>query len=229
MTGRVAAVLSAAGRGERFGAAEPKALVEIRGVPMLVHALRGLASVSEISIIVVVAPPDRLDTVRSMIRHAGFTGLQVVPGGETRTASVRAGVAVLPSETDVILVHDAARPFTPTPVIESVIGAIRSGADAVVPGIPVIDTVKVVDEEGVVIETPARGRLRAIQTPQGFRATMLRAALDEPEDGATDDAQMVERLGGVVRVVPGHPDALKITTPEDLLRAEALAESADVR
>lgn len=214
-------VISAAGRGERLGANEPKALLTVGGVTMLTHAVRGIAQDPRISAIVVAAPADCLDQARMAVAAAGVRAT-VVAGGDTRTESVRRGVGALPPDLDAVLVHDAARPLTPASVIDSVIGAINSGAEAVVPGIPVADTIKQIGVGGLVVATPDRSTLRAIQTPQGFRADVLLEALRLSGADATDDAGLVERLGVAVQVVPGHTDALKITTPDDLALAETI-------
>lgn len=213
-------VVTAAGRGERFGADIPKALVAIGGVPMVTHAVTLMRSEPRISAIVVAAPAPDVDTVRTLL--ASLSGVVVVPGGDTRTESVRGAVAALPDDVPGILVHDAARPFVPSGVVAAVIDAVVTGADGAVPGLPVVDTVKEVDADDIVVATPPRSRLRAIQTPQAFRADLLRRALATPGAAATDDAQLVELAGGAVRVVPGHRDAFKITNPDDLARAETI-------
>ena len=219
MTG-YACVVTAAGRGERLGAEMPKALVPIGGRAMLIHAVALMRARPRISGIVVAAPVGETENVRALF--ADFADVTVVTGGESRTDSVRAAVAVVPDDVAGILVHDAARPFVPAHVVDTVIDAIENGADGAVPGIPVIDTIKEVGPDDVIVATPRRASLRAVQTPQGFRADVLRAALALPDADATDDAQLVERVGGKVRVVPGHPDAFKVTTPDDVARAEAL-------
>ncbi len=124
-------------------------------------------------------------------------------------------------DTSIVLVHDAARAFTPPEVIAAVVAAVRDGHDAVIPVLPVADTIKQVDEVGVVVSTPDRAVLRVVQTPQGFRAETLKAAYCSGI-AATDDAGLVEKNGGTVHTVPGHPHAMKITTPFDLAVAEAL-------
>ena len=148
----------------------------------------------------------------------------VVAGGESRAASVGRGLAVVPEEAEVVLVHDAARPLTTPAVFEAVLEAlIEDGVDGVVPGVPVHDTIKQVDTAQTVTATLDRTTLVAVQTPQGFRADALRRAhAAGGTDGATDDAVLVEAAGGRVRVVPGDPGNLKITTPEDLAVAERL-------
>jgi 2-C-methyl-D-erythritol 4-phosphate cytidylyltransferase len=149
----------------------------------------------------------------------------VVAGGTTRSESVRAGVAAVPGDAEVIVVHDAARPAAGRSLFEAVVAAVRDGADAAVPGVPVVDTIKRVDGEAVV-ETLDRSVLVAVQTPQAFRASVLRGLDGE----ATDDAALVEAAGGRVVVVPGDPANLKITSPADLERvASGLGGWAETR
>jgi 2-C-methyl-D-erythritol 4-phosphate cytidylyltransferase len=150
---------------------------------------------------------------------------QVVAGGATRQESVAAALAVVPAEFEIILVHDAARALTPPSLIEAVAAAVRDGHDAVIPALPVVDTIKQVDAQGRVAATVERAQLRAIQTPQGFRRGLLFKAHAAAVDSHTDDAGMVEQLGAPVHTVPGHPHAFKITTPLDLVIAQALLEA----
>jgi len=147
-----------------------------------------------------------------------------VPGGSSRSASVRAGLDAVASSAAVVVVHDAARPLAPPALFEAVIGAVRAGADAAVPGLAIPDTVKRVDNDHVV-ETVARDGLRAVQTPQAFRTDVLRAAHTTGGE-ATDDAALVEAAGGRVVIVPGDPRNLKVTTPADLALAAALLTAA---
>ncbi|MEU0127539.1 2-C-methyl-D-erythritol 4-phosphate cytidylyltransferase [Streptomyces sp. NPDC006289] len=231
---RTAAVIPAAGRGVRLGPGTPKALRALGGTPMLIHAVRAMAASRAVTLVVVVAPPDGAPEVRNLIDgHAlpEHTDYVVVPGGATRQESVRLGIAVLPEDVSVVLVHDAARPLVPVDTVDAVIEAVRDGAPAVVPALPLADTVKEVEPAagpGVpepVLSTPVRSRLRAVQTPQGFdRDTLVRAhgSVAVDGDGATDDAGMVERLGEPVVVVPGHEEAFKVTRPLDLVLAEAV-------
>ncbi|MFB9906156.1 2-C-methyl-D-erythritol 4-phosphate cytidylyltransferase [Allokutzneria oryzae] len=223
----VVALVPAAGRGERLGAAVPKALVELNGESLLAHAVRGLWASGCVQHVVVAAPPTRIDVVTAALGSLG-AAVTVVPGGSERTESVwlalRAAVAAVP-DTEVVLVHDAARAFTPPEMIRSVVDAVRGGAPAVVPVLPLADTVKQVDADGRVLATVDRASLRAVQTPQGFaRDVLVRAheAAAAAALGATDDAGLVERLGEPVLTVPGHVDAMKITTPFDLAVAQAL-------
>ncbi|WP_082046132.1 IspD/TarI family cytidylyltransferase [Arthrobacter sp. L77] len=150
--------------------------------------------------------------------------ITAVTGGSTRTASVRAGLDTLPPTVGIVLVHDAARSLTPPAVFQRVAAAVAEGSPAVIPVLPVVDTVKVVDGD-LVTATPDRAALRAVQTPQGFDAGTLRAAhagAAAAHPGVTDDAMLMEALGHAVRVVDGDPLAFKVTTPLDLVIAEAL-------
>jgi 2-C-methyl-D-erythritol 4-phosphate cytidylyltransferase len=149
--------------------------------------------------------------------------VRVVAGGASRSDSVRAGLAAVAGDATIVCVHDAARPFATTQLYRVVLDAIAAGAQAVVPGVPVTDTIKVVGEDGTVQSTPARDRLVAVQTPQAFRASVLRAAHATGADG-TDDAALVEAVGGCVVVVAGEVDNRKVTNPDDLQWARSLAE-----
>jgi 2-C-methyl-D-erythritol 4-phosphate cytidylyltransferase len=198
---------------------------------MLVHAVRALAAAAAVDLVVVAAPPDRVDATRDLLdgHHAGAQ-LVVVAGGATRRESVGAALGALPPEVTVVLVHDAARPLAPVSLVDAVAATVRDGAVAVVPGLPVPDTIKQVDGDAVVA-TVDRSRLRAVQTPQGFRRDVLeRAHADHEAEGrdVTDDAGMVEALGLPVRVVPGHEEAFKVTRPLDLLLAEAVLARREV-
>lgn len=238
---RTAAVIPAAGRGVRLGPGAPKALRTLSGVPMLIHAARALAASRSVSLVVVVAPPDGAAEVKSLLdayalpadspgEGWGTTDFLVVPGGATRQESVKLGLDALPPGIDIVLVHDAARPLVPVETVDTVIGAVRDGAPAVVPALPVTDTVKRIEPRGPgepepVVATPDRSLLRAVQTPQGFdREILVRAHGNDAVDGegATDDAGLVERLGEPVVLVPGHEEAFKVTRPLDLVLAEAV-------
>lgn len=171
-----------------------------------------------------------VDVVVDALSEFG-AAVRVVPGGEERSDSVRLALdeaVALHPDTRVVLVHDAARCFTPPEVIRAVADAVRAGAPAVIPVLPVTDTVKQVDVDGIVVGTPDRSRLRVVQTPQGFDVDLLRRAHDQQDAPVTDDAGLVERLGEPVATVAGHPHALKITTPFDLVVAEALFSGAQL-
>ncbi|MEU6867295.1 2-C-methyl-D-erythritol 4-phosphate cytidylyltransferase [Streptomyces sp. NPDC046876] len=230
---RTAAVIPAAGRGVRLGPGAPKALRALGGTPMLIHAVRAMARSRAVSLVVVVAPSDGAAEVRNLLDEHPLperTEVLVVPGGDTRQESVRAGLAALPPDVTSVLIHDAARPLVPVDTVDAVVEAVRDGAPAVVPALPLADTVKEVEPAGPgepepVVATPERARLRAVQTPQGFDlATLVKAheTIAVNGEGATDDAGMVERLGTTVVVVPGHEEAFKVTRPLDLVLAEAV-------
>jgi 2-C-methyl-D-erythritol 4-phosphate cytidylyltransferase len=219
----VAAVVPAAGRGERLGLGRPKALHLLGGEPMLVHSIRTLAA-SRVDLVVVAAPAGSGAEVRRLLEgaHDGAE-LAVVDGGATRSDSVRNALAALPASVQVVLVHDAARPLVPAALVDTLVRAVEDGADAVVPGLPVVDTVKQVDAGGSVVATVDRSALRAVQTPQAFRRAVLDLAYAGQAAGdATDDAGHVERAGGRVLVVPGAEEAFKVTRPLDLVLAEAV-------
>ncbi|MEU6476282.1 2-C-methyl-D-erythritol 4-phosphate cytidylyltransferase [Streptomyces sp. NPDC047017] len=227
----VAVVIPAAGRGVRLGPGAPKALRTLSGTPMLVHAVRAMAASRAVSLVVVVAPPEGAAEVKALLDAYVLperTAFLVVPGGESRQESVRLGLDALPPGHEVVLVHDAARPLVPVDTVDAVIEAVREGAAAVVPALPLADTVKEVEPAAApggperVLATPDRARLRAVQTPQGFdRATLVRAH-ETVTDNVTDDASMVEQLGEPVVAVPGHEEAFKVTRPLDLVLAEAV-------
>ncbi|RMI29248.1 2-C-methyl-D-erythritol 4-phosphate cytidylyltransferase [Nocardia stercoris] len=224
-SGRVVALVPAAGQGVRLGASMPKAFVPVGGSPMLTLAVDGLIASGVVDHVVIMVPAELVSTTAALLDRAQSSAapeipVTVVAGGSERTDSVRAGLAAAP-DAALVLVHDAARALTPPALVAQVVAALRAGHRAVVPGLPVADTIKSVDASGVVTGTPDRAALRAIQTPQGFDAELLRAAyaLDVP---ATDDAGLVELLGAQVHVVPGDPRAFKITTPLDLHLATSL-------
>lgn len=220
---RIAAVVPAAGRGERLGPGTPKALRELAGVPMLVHAVRALARSRAIDLVVVAAPPDDVAAVAALLADHEMTAeVSVVAGGLHRQDSVRLAVASLPPDVTGVLVHDAARPLVPVELVDAVAAAVRAGVEAVIPVLGLADTVKEV-ADGTVVATPDRSRLRAVQTPQGFSRVVLEKAHAAADGEAfTDDAGLVELLGVEVRTVPGSEEAFKVTRPLDLLLAEAV-------
>jgi 2-C-methyl-D-erythritol 4-phosphate cytidylyltransferase len=201
--GEVWGIVVAAGRGERFG--RPKQfepLLQKRVLDWSAQAARAVCDG-----VVVVLPPDRLEP-----------GTQ--PGGATRSASVRAGLAAVPETADIVVVHDAARPLAGPELFRRVIAAVRAGADAAIPVVPVADTIKRVVGDRVT-ETLDRASLVAVQTPQAFRAEALRKA-HATESEATDDAALIEAQGGMVVTVAGDPRNFKLTSPDDLLVAALL-------
>ncbi|MFC6015426.1 2-C-methyl-D-erythritol 4-phosphate cytidylyltransferase [Plantactinospora solaniradicis] len=225
--GDVAVLVPAAGAGVRLGPGGPKALRQIGGEPLLVHAVRRIAAAPSVHTIVVAAPPGDADAVRALL--APIAELIVVAGGATRQESVAAALAAVPPGPEIVLVHDAARALTPAILVEAVATAIRGGEDAVIPVLPVVDTIKEVSADGVVLGTVDRSALRAVQTPQGFRRSVLAAAHAAAVDPLTDDAGLVEKQGVRVACVPGSEYALKITRPFDLALAEHLLNAARSR
>lgn len=201
-------IVVAAGTGERFGA--PKQFLSLRGALVAHRAVAATGSVCEA--VVVVVPEGHT--------WAGPAVLATVVGGVTRSASVRAGLAAVPDATEVVVVHDAARPLASPTLFRDVIDAVDGDTAAAVPAVPIHDTVKRVEGDEV-RETVDRAGLVTVQTPQAFRADVLRRAHDAAGD-ATDDAALVEALGHTVRVVPGDPRNLKLTTTVDMELAMSL-------
>ena len=216
----IGVVLAAAGRGERLGAGAPKAYFALRGEMLLLRALRPFLAHPAVTAVAVVVGDPSDARARAVL---GDPRVGLVEGGAERQDSVRAGIAAL-GEADLILVHDAARPFVTRALIDAVAeAALRHGA--AVPAIPVPETVKRVDGAGFVAATEPRDRLRLAQTPQGFRAALLRRAHAEAAAAgrrATDDATLVELIGERVLLVPGDPHNIKITSPADRTIAEAI-------
>ena len=210
-----AAIIAAAGSGERFGASIPKALIHLGDRTLIEHAVAAIAPV--VDQIVVTSPAGYEGRFRELLGE----GIMVVTGGVTRSASVAAGLAVVESDTDFVLVHDAARALASTHLARAVLATLADGESAVIPGLAQVDTVKVVDSAGYVLSTPDRATMQRVQTPQGFNFHLLKRAHENGGD-ATDDAVLVESLGATVRIIPGEERALKITTPADLAHAMAL-------
>lgn len=234
----VSVILVAAGMGTRLGAGMPKALVEVAGKSLAEHALDRILAVDQVSEVIVLTPAgdDRLTQ-----RVAHYPALvRTTPGGDSRAASVRLGLAQISAQASIVLVHDAARAFAPSELFERVLARLAEpDCQAVIPALAVTDTISVVDPDAsgageYVIQTPARATLRAVQTPQGFMAPTLREAhrnldaLTATElEAVTDDASIVRAQGGTVHVVPGSPEALKVTHAKDLQTAATLAQPAD--
>ena len=203
--------------------ATAKAFVPIAGQTLLWHAIRGVLAAGCVDKVVVAVPAADVDHARGVVAPFG-ADVVVVAGGASRVESVRLAMerAALAPGVDVVLVHDAARAFTPPAVFAAVVSAVRSGHGAVVPVLPLVDTVKRIDSGGRIMSTVDRSTLRSVQTPQGFAPDVLRRAHAGGPGAVTDDAGLVEALGEPVHTVPGDPAAFKITTPFDLALAEAL-------
>lgn len=223
---RCAGLIAAGGLGLRLGPGTPKGLRDLQGESLITHAVRRLCA-SEIVQVVVAAPAGLESQVESLAAAAKTdVPVTVVTGGVLRQDSVRLMLAALADDVTHVLVHDAARCLAPASLADRVITGLADGSDAVVPVLPVVDTVARVAGEQVLGNVP-RADLRLVQTPQGFDRSMLQRAHDEcpPEWEATDDASMVARLGVAVTTVAGDPRAMKITTPDDFVVAQAWLEA----
>jgi 2-C-methyl-D-erythritol 4-phosphate cytidylyltransferase/2-C-methyl-D-erythritol 2,4-cyclodiphosphate synthase len=207
----IAAIVAAAGSGERFGATIPKALIQLGDRTLLEHAISSISAV--VDQIVVTAPGGYEDQIRSLVGD----DVIVVTGGATRSDSVRAGLAAI-TDAEYVLVHDAARALATRELAASVIAALKAGDLAVVPALPVVDTLQNVDTDGYVLNAVDRAPLRRIQTPQGFSYSVLNEIHQGAQD-ATDDSTLALSAGHKVRVIQGEERALKITTPSDLATA----------
>jgi 2-C-methyl-D-erythritol 4-phosphate cytidylyltransferase len=216
------AILVAAGRGDRLGVDRPKAFAKLAGRVLLAESLERLDRSDWIESIVIVAPEGWEEPAILLAEELSASkAVACVTGGATRADSVRAGLAEVPEEAVVVLVHDAARPVLPEEVIERVIAPLGEGWDGAVPSLPLADTVKRAGPDGAVVETVDRADLYAVQTPQAFAADLLRRALAGSADG-TDCASFVEAAGGRVKVVEGDRRLVKITDAADLEFVEAL-------
>lgn len=217
----VGAVIVAGGSGQRFGTSRPKQFLPLRGEPVLLWAIRAFVTHPEVGPVVVVLPAAFAADPPGWVVESGA---EVVAGGEQRSDSVWNGLCALPASCEIALVHDGARPLVSARVIADVIAGARAGG--AVAAVPVSETVKRANEGGTVLATENRDGLWTAQTPQGFPREVLQAAYRSAREAgvsATDDAALVERIGGTVRLVPGEQTNIKITVPGDLAVAEALA------
>lgn len=219
------AIVVAGGQGTRFGRSGGKQLAELAGRSVLARTVEAVSACTDLDGVVVVCHPDRVDEYAA---ESGADGRRVlaVAGGDSRQASVAAGLASLPPACDTVVVHDGARPLVTAELVSATLAELRGRpeADGVVVGHPSSDTVKVVDECGVVIDTPDRSTLWAVQTPQAFRRRALvdaHALAERDGTTGTDDASLIEAAGGEVRVLLGPRLNVKVTTPEDVAYAEA--------
>lgn len=225
---RTAAIIAAAGSGERLGAKTPKAFVQLAGRTLIEHAFSSLSPL--VDEVVIAAPATYEGQVQSLFGESA----KVVTGGATRSASIAHALEAISPDIEFVLVHDAARALASTSLAGRVIQALNDGEVAVIPALPVVDTIKSINSDGYVTLTPDRTYLRAVQTPQGFTRQILNRAHQDSERNpdATDDAALVESLGEKVKVIEGEARALKITTGEDLERAMAilgLSRSDEIR
>jgi 2-C-methyl-D-erythritol 4-phosphate cytidylyltransferase / 2-C-methyl-D-erythritol 2,4-cyclodiphosphate synthase len=221
----VAVIVVAAGSGTRLGHSEPKAFVPLGDDTILGVAIDSVLGMRETPHLVVVVPADRVDETRARyeaVAAAASAPFGVVAGGTTRQESVASGLAALPHNVATVLVHDAARPLTPSIVFDEVVAAVRSRGHGVVPALDVVDTIKRVDDHGRVLETVDRTELAAVQTPQGFPRRALVAAYAAATAEFTDDAALAASAGVTIDAVPGDARSFKVTLPADLRRAESI-------
>lgn len=227
-------VLVAAGRGERLGATAPKAFVELGGRTLIEFGIAVATSLPHPGHLVVVVPEDHaaqtLSLIDGVVQPDTPWSVTVTPGGRERHESVRFGIGALPESVETVLVHDAARPLASADLFERVISEVHRTGDAVVPALPLTNTIKRVDVQGIVHETIDREPLVAVQTPQGFPRETIAAAHATAQlhtELPTDDAEVVQRAGGRVRTVPGEMRAHKLTTTDDLRLLEFFLETSD--
>jgi 2-C-methyl-D-erythritol 4-phosphate cytidylyltransferase len=221
----VGVVIVAGGAGTRIGGPELKQFRWVAGKPMLLHSLQTFMARPDVHTVVVVLPRSHAADPPPWLFQCDLDRLLVSVGGRERSDSVANGLEDLPEEVETVLVHDAARPLVPDDLIERVVAEARRGHGAV-PALPVVDTLKEVDDQGRIVRTVDRARLWRVQTPQGFPRALIDRAHGEARRQrltATDDAALCERLGYPVVVVPGSERALKVTEEADFARAEALA------
>jgi 2-C-methyl-D-erythritol 4-phosphate cytidylyltransferase len=221
-TGRVAAIIPAAGSGVRLGADVPKAFLELGGLSLLTRSALAMSTVADV--LIIAAPVDGLDEASAQVAQVDAE-IHIVAGGEHRQESVANALRMVPEDVSIVLVHDAARPLVPFEVTQNVVTAIRGGAKAVIPVLPLVDTIKRVNNQGIAIETVDRNQLRRVQTPQGFDRATLDLAYKNPEVVATDDAGLMDAMGIPVVTVAGDERSLKITTLSDVQHALSFLEA----
>jgi 2-C-methyl-D-erythritol 4-phosphate cytidylyltransferase len=221
-TGRVAAIIPAAGSGVRLGADIPKAFLALGGLSLLTRSALAMSAVADV--LIIAAPIDGLDEASAQLAQVDAE-IHIVAGGEHRQESVANALRMVPEDVSIVLVHDAARPLVPIEVTQNVVAAIRGGAKAAIPVLPLVDTIKRVNNQGIAIETVDRNQLRRVQTPQGFDRATLDLAYQNPEVVATDDAGLMDALGIPVVTVAGDERSLKITTMADVQHALSLLEA----
>lgn len=227
----VTVIFPAAGQSRRMEAGMNKVFLNLMGKPILIHTLIAFSRCDSVDDLIVVVASEEVAKVRSMLRAVpGLKPWQVVAGGTERQYSIANGLGALRASADVVLVHDGARPLTSNALITAVVEAAKRHGAAIT-AVPAKDTIKIADEDGCVIETPKRNTLWSVQTPQGFKRDILVNAYQQAAQDhflGTDDSSLVERLGVQVKIVEGEYGNLKITTPEDMLIAEAFLREGAV-
>ena len=228
---KVGAIIPAAGSGIRMGLACPKQFYELGGLPILCHTLRLFQQVQAVGYIVAVVPAEHCSWVEELVHHNGLTKVyRIVAGGRERQDSVRAGLAAMPREVELVLVHDGVRPFVPVSVIDNCLRAAEK-TGAAMAAVPVKDTLKAVSPDHLIEKTISRDGVWQAQTPQVAKKTLLEqayaSAAAQRDFNATDEAGLIESLGHPVAVVEGSEKNIKITRPEDLVLAEALLMASE--
>lgn len=223
-------IIVAGGSGTRFGSALPKQFLEVAGRPVLLRAIEAMAHALPRAAVTVVIAREREDYFRSMCGRYGVPVPAVAYGGATRWESVSRGLATVAPDARVVLVHDGARPFPSAEMVQALLSAIEGGAQGAVPVVPVTDSLRRTTDDGRTSVAVDRAELRAVQTPQAFRADLLRRAYAEPyRDSFTDDASVMETAGfSDIVMTPGSPSNIKVTHPMDMAVAEALIASGAV-
>lgn len=215
----ISVIIPAAGQGKRFGAGINKAFISLAGKTILERTVAAFSGLPEVREIIIVIAPDELDEIKRQVKfYPRQDIIKAVAGGSERQYSVENALAAIRDDAEIVLIHDGARPLISRRVIHQVIKAVRDNSAAIV-AVPVKDTIKVVDSGGFVTSTPVRSELWAVQTPQGFKRSLLIQAYKKAREEnflGTDDSSLVERLGIPVKIVPGEYENIKITTPEDL-------------
>lgn len=221
----ITVIVAAAGRGSRMKRAENKVFLTLEGDAILSYSIRRFAHRDDVGELIVVSAAHEVEQMRRLVDSCGVTiPVKIVVGGSERQYSIENALQEVNEASEIILVHDGARPLVTDVVIENVIRSTREHGAAIA-AVAVKDTIKQVDANGIVVDTPPRKTLYAVQTPQGFEAGLLKQAYGQArEDGflGTDDASLVERLGRTVAIAEGDYQNIKITTPEDLMIGEAL-------
>ena len=225
------AIVPSAGLGKRFDASGRKTFIKIDGVPLLIYTLKRLHSENSIAEIIPVLRQEDIDMGFEMLKEYNLDKIKrIAPGGPERQDSIYNALRLIEEDgidsyrNNYVLIHDGVRPYIPDGMIEKLVDEIK-GVDGVIPGIPVKDTIKEIDSEGIVVSTLNRVKVRAVQTPQFFSFKVIKKAYDNAfKDGfyATDDAALVDRIGGKVRIIAGSPLNIKVTTPEDIEIVEYL-------
>ncbi|AMA74477.1 MULTISPECIES: 2-C-methyl-D-erythritol 4-phosphate cytidylyltransferase [Aneurinibacillus] len=219
----IGVVIAAAGQGKRMGGSVKKQFIELGGKPVLLHTLSLFIGLEHVKEIIVVTAEEDMECTQELLR--GYRGVRVIPGGAERQDSVYLGLKALRS-VEYVMIHDSARPFLTRPTLLKLIEALRAKRAAIL-AVPVKDTIKRTDAEGIVVDTPPRKSLWAVQTPQAFALSdIIRAHERAREEGfiGTDDASLLERMGQTVHIVEGEYTNIKLTTPEDLVFGEAILE-----